>query len=336
MREALTTTTTATATTALSRSRPLFGTRSSTPLIEFDSVFDDPSPALPVTDFLSAHDASGYRDTPVVVRRVSNDSVCAPTSSSATTSRASCTPQPSSRKRQRSVTFGPRQEIILEALTPGRGEEGELDASAKPSSAWYTPSELRAFKNSAKRQCRLGRRDLENPLNDAYQFATFCSRNCIATAFDGDEDGSESSGGDFDDGGYEMIVRKLTNNPCFREQRGLERWTSRQQTLSRGLTILQVKTEVFCSQAAEAAAAAAAAAAAPKSALHVDGGVDVGGGSFGCTSEIVSDSAQLRLATSCRLASTRAAKYAQLLARADAVICEQECRTECCGYSLSY
>lgn len=81
---------------------------------------------------------------------------------------------------------------------------------------WYSMEELSEMKRDAKLVCRASRTALENQLNDAYM-------------------SGELSG--------------LDNNDVFVAQRGMERWSSRRHALARGLTVVAVKTEVFCDQA---------------------------------------------------------------------------------------
>jgi hypothetical protein len=85
----------------------------------------------------------------------------------------------------------------------------------------------------------------------------------------------------------------LASSSYFEEVRGLERWVSRGHTLSRGLTILQVKTEVFLEQA--------------KNSMIVDG-------------RAMPDT----LASICSTSSAPAVRFARMLGEIDAIAAKRE------------
>jgi hypothetical protein len=160
------------------------------------------------------------------------------------------------RKQRRCVRF--------EAIDIHEYEGVHADEHA---STWYSADELDCMKRDVKRVCR--RRDLENPLNEVY--AMSLPSDVQANA-----------------------VKDLVDNEYFEEQRGLERFSSRMHTLSRGLTVLQVKSEVFLQQA--------------QMALK---------GSAGQESDV-------KIAQACAAASAPAAKFAQIMGQIDAIAARRD------------
>lgn len=200
---------------------------------------------------------------------------------------------------------------------------------------WYTPDELRTMKQQAKLSCRqqslreqqqqqlqlllqqqLERRgggedesfhtittttpSLESVLSDVYWH---CCEDTTdgASASDGISRQSSPSGkttGSTTFSWQHVWQQRLLQHHPFQQQRGMERWSSHRQALSRGVTILQVKTEVFLAQE-EAAATAAAEATVSCRSLHLSSS---------------------SLAAVCAAASQPAVRFARFLGELDALV----------------
>jgi len=172
-------------------------------------------------------------------------------------------------KRRRNVSFAAENNVRNDAIQYLEQEDQEQ--------LWYNREELSSMKLRAKRLC-CRRPDLELPLEDVYY-----------NSQDGDsQDGASPDAVSTDE------CSTLLQIPFFEEQRGLERWSSKRLSMSRALTILSVKTEVFVGQAKK---------------------------SFGNSKgkeEVETDASDL--AAVCRRASAPSARYARLLGEIDAAI----------------
>jgi hypothetical protein len=241
-------------------------------------------------------------------------------------------------------------------------EDGPPPASA----LWYTHSELLAMKRVAKRTCARNRESLEYALNDAYQRQPqphqpqqkqapllLPSESAAAAAEisdDSEQEASSRSRGatalspalaphvsdtrlshsstpdELGDDDIRAIQQHLLSIPAFRELRGMERWSSQCHALSRGLTMLQVKTEVFVLQAQHAtqtayprspAAGVDCLSHAPQQCLHLQ------------QKQEQCDELHARdLSRACSEASAPAMRFARLMGRLDAVVARE---TENCA-----
>lgn len=171
---------------------------------------------------------------------------------------------------------------------------GEVNVSSPPPSLWYTSAELGAMKRRAKRLCAINH-DLEYALDDAYNhhpdglngggkdegtvLVSSFDVQLVSGDLERDAAASTTTQTPLRSPGLasgpsalvqdqiaasEAAERRLLEIPFFLEQRGMERWSSRRGALSRCLTALHVKTEVFVTQAqhttAEVSKSSAAAA----------------------------------------------------------------------------
>jgi hypothetical protein len=164
----------------------------------------------------------------VAPRRVSNDRLnrvvsndlkrnCQDSSSSSSRKRR--------RRRKKKVSFASHALLIVD----------EIVAPQQP--LWYTADELDDIKQGAKKMC-LEQRQMELVLNEAY---TVVSQPQVQVQI-------EPKSGPHLIIDTESTKQQLLDVPHFHKQRGLERWSSKQQAISRFLTMLHVKTEVYCAE----------------------------------------------------------------------------------------
>jgi hypothetical protein len=265
-----------------------------------------------------------------------------------------CTPSSNKAKRRRRLRVGFEPQIVqkvhpypLDTSTdPNMINSMEEEGPPPASVLWYTHSELIAMKRVAKRTCARNR-DLEYALNDAYQRPSPSMYGLPESAEISDDSehetngtttaapstfascsGSQSTASSTPDelvDDIRAIQQHLLSIPAFRELRGMERWSSQCHALSRGLTMLQVKTEVFVLQAQHATQSqssslppsrwAATVASVNPDCLYLQHQRE---------QELSDQRHALELARACAEASAPATRFARLMGQLDAVLARDE------------
>ena len=134
---------------------------------------------------------------------------------------------PPERKRRRVCFALPDTSLsnVQQAVEPGTAMTEQ-----EQQSYWYSREDLKSMKREAKRSCQLQYGELEQALSKAYN-----KTSCLTTSDSNQSDENQD-------------VHDLLAHPGFEAQRGLERWSSKMQMLSRCVTIVQAKTEVMLEQ----------------------------------------------------------------------------------------